>query len=435
VDAVDVTTWLAIGIFVAVYVLIATEWVHRVAAALGGAVAMLLIGATDPEHAFFSEDAGIDWNVIFLLLGMMLIVAVLQRTGVFEYIAIWAARRARGRPYRLMVLLTVATGFLSAWLDNVTTVLLIAPVTILVCRRLGLPVVPYLVAEVMACNIGGAATLIGDPPNIMIGSRANLSFNDFLIHMAPVVVVLMIVFVLMSRVMFRKAFHHDPERAASIMELNPRDQIKDGRLLLVSGVVITAVMVSFVLHTWLHLEPSVVAISGGLLLLGVSRLNPHEVAKDVEWETLAFFAGLFVMVGALVQTGVIGELGEMAAEATSGNLLATAMTLVFGSVVPSAVIDNIPFVASVSPIVAEIVEASGGTGEAGMLWWAFALGADLAGNATIIASSANVVVTGIADREGHHISFWQFSRYGLIVTAVTVAVAGAYVWLRYFALA
>src|SRR5690606_4838013 len=218
---------------------------------------MLLIGATDPEHAFFSKDAGIDWDVIFLLLGMMLIVAVLQRTGVFEYIAIWAARRARGRPYRLMVLLTVATGFLSAWLDNVTTVLLIAPVTILVCRRLGLPVVPYLVAEVMACNIGGAATLIGDPPNIMIGSRANLSFNDFLIHMAPVVVVLMIVFVLMSRVMFRKAFHHDPERAASIMELNLRDQIKDGRLLLVSGVVITAVMVSFVLHTWLHLEPSV----------------------------------------------------------------------------------------------------------------------------------------------------------------------------------
>ncbi|MFE2388978.1 SLC13 family permease [Streptomyces althioticus] len=426
---------MAVAVFAAVYVLIATEWVHRVAAALGGAVLMLLIGATDAEHAFFSEDSGIDWNVIFLLLGMMLIVAVLKRTGVFEFIAIWAARRARGRPYRLMVLLVVATGFLSAWLDNVTTVLLIAPVTILVCRRLGLPAVPFLIAEVMACNIGGAATLIGDPPNIMIGSRADLSFNDFLVHMTPVVVVLMIIFVLMCRVMFRKAFHYDPERAASLMELDPKAEIKDKRLLMISGVVIVAVMVCFVLHTWLHMEPSVVAMSGGLLLLALSRLSPGDVVKDVEWETLAFFAGLFVMVGGMVQTGIIGDLGELAAEATGGNLEATSMALVFGSVIPSAIIDNIPFVASVSPIVSEIVASAGGSGEAEMLWWSFALGADLAGNATIIASSANVVVIGIAEREGHHISFWQFSKYGLIVTAVTVSVAAAYVWLRYFALA
>ncbi|MFJ6071878.1 SLC13 family permease [Streptomyces sp. NPDC093065] len=431
----SLTTWLALAVFAVVYVLIATEWVHRVAAALGGAVVMLLIGATDAEHAFFSEHAGIDWNVIFLLLGMMLIVSVLKRTGVFEFVAIWAARRARGRPYRLMVLLIVATGFLSAWLDNVTTVLLIAPVTILVCGRLGLPVIPFLVAEVMACNIGGAATLIGDPPNIMIGSRAGLSFNDFLIHMTPIVVVLMIAFILMSRLMFRDAFRYDPERAASVMELDPREAIKDTRLLVVSGVVITAVMVCFVLHTALHLEPSVVAVSGGLLLLAVSRLRPAEVVKDVEWETLAFFTGLFVMVGAMVRTGVIGDLGRTAAEAADGNLLGTAMALVFGSVVPSAVVDNIPFVASVSPIVSEIVDSSGGTAEAGMLWWAFALGADLGGNATIIASSANVVVVGIAEREGHHISFWQFSRYGLVVTAVTVTLAAAYVWLRYFALA
>jgi Na+/H+ antiporter NhaD/arsenite permease-like protein len=432
---VSVTAWMAVAVFAAVYVLIATEWVHRVAAALGGAVLMLLIGATDAEHAFFSEDAGIDWNVIFLLLGMMLVVAVLKRTGVFEFIAIWAARRARGRPYRLMVLLVVATGFLSAWLDNVTTVLLIAPVTILVCRRLGVPVVPYLVAEVMACNIGGAATLIGDPPNIMIGSRANLSFNDFLVHMTPIVVVLMIILVLMCRVMFRKAFHYDPERAESLMDLDPKAEIKDKRLLLISGVVIVAVMTCFVLHTWLHMEPSVVAMSGGLLLLALSRLSPGDVVKDVEWETLAFFAGLFVMVGGMVRTGIIGDLGELAAEATGGNLGTTAMALVFGSVVPSAIIDNIPFVASVSPIVSEIVASAGGAGEAEMLWWSFALGADLAGNATIIASSANVVVIGIAEREGHHISFWQFSKYGLIVTAVTVSVAGAYVWLRYFALA
>ena len=430
----SLTTWMAVAVFAVVFVLIATEWVNRVAAALGGAVVMLLIGATDAEHAFFSEHAGVDWNVIFLLLGMMLIVSVLRRTGVFEFVAIWAARKAKGRPYRLMVLLIVATGVLSPWLDNVTTVLLIVPVTISVCQRLGAPVVPFLIAEVMACNIGGAATLIGDPPNIMIGSRAGLSFNDFLIHMTPIVVVLMIVFILMSRVMFRGAFHYDPERAASVMELDPREAIKDGRLLAVSGVVITVVMACFVLHTALHLEPSVVAVSGGLVLLAASRLAPGDVVKDVEWETLAFFVGLFVMVGAMVQTGVIGDLGEAAARAADGNLFGTSMALVFGSVVPSAIVDNIPFVASVSPIVSEIVASSGGLEEAGMLWWAFALGADLGGNATIIASSANVVVVGIAEREGHHISFWQFSRYGLVVTAVTVTVAAAYVWLRYFVL-
>ncbi len=247
-----------------------------------------------------------------------------------------------------------------------------------------MPVVPYLVAEVMACNIGGAATLIGDPPNIMIGSRANLSFNDFLVHMTPIVVVLMIILVLMCRVMFRKAFHYDPERAESLMDLDPKAEIKDKRLLLISGVVIVAVMTCFVLHTWLHMEPSVVAMSGGLLLLALSRLSPGDVVKDVEWETLAFFAGLFVMVGGMVQTGIIGDLGELAAEATGGNLGTTAMALVFGSVVPSAIIDNIPFVASVSPIVSEIVASAGGAGEAEMLWWSFALGADLAGNATIM---------------------------------------------------
>ncbi|GGO47619.1 membrane protein [Streptomyces daqingensis] len=431
----SVTAWLAVGVFTVTYVLIATERVHRVAAALGGAVAMLAIGATDSEHAFFSAHAGIDWNVIFLLLGMMLIVAVLKRTGIFEYVAIWAAKKAKGRPYRLMVLLILATAFLSAWLDNVTTVLLIAPVTIVVCRRLGVPVVPYLIAEVMACNIGGAATLIGDPPNIIIGSRAGLSFNDFLVHMAPIAVVLVLLFALVSRWMFRSAFRYDAERAKTVMEMDEREAITNPRLLIISGVVVAAVMACFVLHTALHIEPAVVAISGGLVLLAVSRLDAGEVARDVEWETLAFFTGLFVMVGAMVQTGIIGDLGKMAAEATEGQLFGTAMTLLFGSVVPSAVIDNIPFVASVSPIVSEIVGASGGTAEAGVLWWAFALGADLAGNATIIASSANVVVVGIADRSGHHISFWKFSRYGLLVTAMTVCVAAVYVWLRYFAFA
>lgn len=296
----SLTTWLAVGVFAGVYVLIATEKVHRVTAALGGAVIMLIIGATGPEHSFFSEESGVDWNVIFLLLGMMIIVSVLKRTGMFEYVAIWAVKRAKGRPYRLMVLLILATAFVSAWLDSVTTVLLIAPVTILICTRLGVPVIPFLIAEVMACNIGGAATLIGDPPNIIIGSRAGLSFNDFLVHMAPVVVVLVFVFVLMSRVMFKDAFHYDPDRAREVMELDEREAIKNPRLLVICGIVITGVMITFVPHTALHIEPSVIAVTGGLLLLGLSRLkivaplDTEDVLKDVEWETLAFFSGLFV---------------------------------------------------------------------------------------------------------------------------------------------
>ncbi|MGW0467643.1 SLC13 family permease [Streptomyces sp. NPDC003027] len=429
----SVTTWLALAVFAAVYVLIATERVHRVAAALGGAVVMLLLGATSPEHAFFSKRVGIDWDVIFLLLDMMLIVAVLKRTGIFEYVAIGAAKRARGRPYRLMMLLILATASLSAWLDNVTTVLFLAPVTIVVCRRLGLPAVPYLIAEVMACNIGGAATLIGDPPNIMIGSRAGLSFNDFLVHMAPIATLLVVVFAVMARWMFRSAFVYDAKRAAQVMEMRERDAIKDGRLPAVSGVVIVIVMGCFVLHTAPHLEPSVVAISGGLVLLAVSRLKAREVAADVEWETPAFFTGLFVMVGAIADRG--HHRPRAGRRPGDRGAVVRGVDGAAVRVVTSAAIDNIPFVASAGPVVSEIVTASGGLEHAAVLWWSFALGADLAGNATIIASSANVVTIGIADRAGHHISFWQFSRYGLIVTAVTTAIAGLYVRLRYFALA
>jgi Na+/H+ antiporter NhaD/arsenite permease-like protein len=425
-----VQAWLAVAVFAIAYALIATERVHRVAAALGGAVVMLLIGATDAEHAFFSEEAGIDWNVIFLLLGMMLIVAVLKRTGVFEYVAIWATKRARGRPFPVMVLLVLVTAVASALLDNVTTVLLIAPVTFLVCQRLGVPVAPFLIAEVLASNIGGTATLVGDPPNIIIASRAGLSFNDFLVNLAPLVVVLLVVFIGLCRWLFRSAFRYDPERAAEVMKLQERDAITDGRLLVVSGVVLTVVLAAFVLHTVLHLEPSVVALVGGLTLLAASRLNAESVARDVEWPTLAFFAGLFVMVGGLVNTGVIGRLSTAAAEAVEGRLALATMALLWGSAVLSAIVDNIPYVATMSPVVAELV-AGAGPERGEVLWWSLALGADLGGNATAVGASANVVVLGIAERAGRRISFWEFTRYGLVVTVITVALAMPYLWLRY----
>jgi Na+/H+ antiporter NhaD/arsenite permease-like protein len=430
----SVTAWLAVAVFAVAYVFIATEKIHRVAAALGGAALMLLIGATDAEHAFFSEETGVDWNVIFLLLGMMLIVSVLKRTGVFEFLAIWAVKRARGRPFPVMVILVVVTAVASAALDNVTTVLLIAPVTFLVCDRLAVPVAPYLIAEALASNIGGTATLVGDPPNIIIASRAGLSYNDFLIHLAPFVVVVMVVFIGLCRWLFRSAFRYDPERAAAIASLRERDAIRDRRLLVVSLAVLGAVTVAFVLHTALHLEPAVVAMLGGLLLLALSRLDAEDVAKDVEWPTLAFFAGLFVMVGALVHTGVIGKLSQAAADAVEGRLLLATMVLLWGSAVLSAIVDNIPYVATMSPVVAELVRADG-TDRSQVLWWALALGADLGGNATAIGASANVIVLGIAERAGKPISFWQFTRYGLIVTLVTVTLAVPYLYLRYFVLA
>jgi Na+/H+ antiporter NhaD/arsenite permease-like protein len=432
---VTATAWAAVAVFAIAYALIATEKVHRVTAALGGAAIMLVIGATDAEHAFFSEEAGIDWNVIFLLLGMMLIVAVLQRTGAFEYIAIWAAKRAKGRPFRVMVILVLVTAVASAALDNVTTVLLVAPVTFLVCERLGVPVAPFLIAEALASNIGGTATLVGDPPNIIIASRAGLSYNDFLIHLAPFVIIALVVFVGLCRILFRSAFTYDPERANQIAALRERDAIRDGRLLVVSLAVLALVTIAFVLHTALHLEPSVVAIVGGLVLLVLSRLPTGDVVKDVEWPTLAFFAGLFVMVGALVNTGVIEEISRAAVEATEGRLFVASMVLLWGSAVLSAIVDNIPYVATMSPVVAEMVDANGNTGQSQVLWWALALGADLGGNATAVGASANVVVLGIAERAGRKITFWEFTKYGLVVTVVTIAMATPYLWLRYFAFA
>jgi Na+/H+ antiporter NhaD/arsenite permease-like protein len=297
------------------------------------------------------------------------------------------------------------------------------------------PVAPFLIAEVLASNIGGTATLVGDPPNIIIAARGDLSYLDFLIHLAPVVVVALAVFIGLCRWLFRDAFRYDPAKAAQVLALHERDAIRDMRLTVISLVVLTIVTAGFALHSVLHLEPAVVAIVGGLVLLVVSRLDAHDVARDVEWPTLVFFAGLFVMVGALVNTGVIDVVSRAAASAVHDRLFGASMVLLWASAVLSAIVDNIPYVASVSPVVAELVTAAG-PGDAGeVLWWALALGADFGGNATAVGASANVVVLGLAERAGRRISFWEFTKYGLVVTVVTVAIAALYLWLRYFALA
>jgi Na+/H+ antiporter NhaD/arsenite permease-like protein len=423
---------IAITVFVIAYVLIASDRVSKTLVALCGGGVVLAVGVVGADDAFFSHETGIDWNVIFLLFGMMIIVGVLRQTGVFEYIAIWSAKRANGSPLRIMILLVLVTAVASAMLDNVTTVLLIAPVTLLVCERLQINAIPFLLAEVFASNIGGASTLVGDPPNIIIASRADLSFNDFLVHMAPIVIIVMIVFIAMVPFLFRGSFDVDPERVADVMSLNEREAIRDPALLVKCAIVLVAVFAAFILHSILHIDPSVVALLGAGVLILIARLNQRDYLASVEWDTLLFFAGLFVMVGALVKTGVVETLARSATEFTDGNALLTVMLILGVSAPVSGIIDNIPYTATMTPIVAELANSMPDFAHPDALWWALALGADFGGNLTAVGASANVVMLGIARRAENPISFWEFTRKGSVVTAMSIALAAVYLWLRYF---
>lgn len=422
----------ALAVFVVAFFYIATEKANKVKVVLIAAGAMAVLGLIPGSEVFFSEHEGVDWNVIFLLLGMMIIVGVLKQTGVFDYLAIWAAKKSRGRPYRLMVMLMVITAIASPFLDNVTTIMLVAPVTVVVCNRLDIPAQPYLIAEVLASNIGGAATLIGDPPNIIIGSRAGLTFNDFLIHMAPIAVVTFAAFVLLTRVLFRKSFRYNPDRVAAVMALQEGRAITDPRLLARCLAVLGLVVVGFGLHAVLHVEPSIVALVGAGVMVLVSGTDVSETLREVEWPTLVFFIGLFVMVAGLVHTGVISAVGDWAIGAVGDNFFGATTALLFGSAALGAFFDNIPYVATMTPIVEGLVVQAPDPATGQALWWAFALGADFGGNGTAVAASANVVAIGIAARSGHPISFWQFTRYGILVTALSSLMAWIYVWLRYF---
>jgi Na+/H+ antiporter NhaD/arsenite permease-like protein len=395
-------------------------------------VALPVINSDD---VFYSRDTGIAWDVIFLLLGMMIIVSVLRKTGVFEYIAIWAAKRARGSPLRIMILLVGVTAFASALLDNVTTVLLIAPVTLLVCDRLEIGPAPFLMAEAFASNIGGTATLIGDPPSIIIASRAGLSFNDFLIHLTPIVIIIIAVFVALLPRLFPGAFDVDPERVADVMSLEEREAIRDPRLLIKCGVVLVAVLAGFVAHTQIHMEPSLVALVGAGILVVISGLEHSDYLSSVEWETLLFFAGLFVMVGALVKTGVVNQLARLATQATGGHALLTTMLVLVVSFVVSGIINNVPYAATMAPIIGQLLPSVAGHVHQQALWWALILGTDLGGNLTAVGASANVVILGIARRADSPISFWEFTRKGAVVTTTSIALSAVYLWVRYFVLA
>jgi len=331
-----------------------------------------------------------------------------------------------------MVLLVLITAAASALLDNVTTILLVAPVTVPIAERLAVPPGPFLIAEVLASNVGGTATLIGDPPNIIIGSVAGLSYTDFLVNLAPLVILLLLVFVGLSRWLFRGALAFHPERVREVLALEPRDALVGGTLLLKALAVLGVVTLGFGLQEVLVYEPSIVALLGAGVLLLIAPGHLDEATAEVEWGTLLFFVGLFIMVGALVKVGVIAALAERVIEVTHGRLFLATVLLVIVSALLSAVVDNIPYVATMVPLVAAL--AASFPGDATVLWWALAIGADLGGNGTSIGASANVVALGLAERSGFKIRFTEFLRYGLPTVAVTVAISIAYLWLRYFAL-
>ena len=423
---------LALAIFIVAFVFIATERVDKVKVVLIAAALMVVTGIVPGSEVFFSEHEGIDWNVIFLLLGMMIIVGVIKQTGLFEYLGIWAAKKSQGKPYRLMVMLMLITAIASPILDNVTIIMLVVPVTIVVCDRLHIRAQPYIIAEILASNIGGASTLLGDPPNIIIATRAGLSFNDFLIHMAPIVMVVFVVFVLFARFLFRKDFQYNPRYASAVMALQEKRAITDPKLLVKCLVVLAFVILGFVLHTVLHLEPSIVALVGALVMVLVTRSDIYDIVPEVEWPTLVFFAGLFVMVGGLVHTGVIKAIGDWAVGIVGHDYFAAATALLFGSAILGAFFDNVPYAATMAPIVEDLVSQGTDPAAGGALWWAFALGADFGGNGTAVAASANVVGIGIAGRAGHAITFWEFTRKGIVVTLLSTFMAWVYVALRYF---
>ena len=416
-------TYLAAGIFLITYALIVTERVQRTIAALLGGVAMILLGVLSQEQAF---DA-VDWNVIFLLAGMMMIANVLRETGLFQWIAIQSVRLGKGNPYRIMVILVLVTAVTSALLDNVTIVILMAPVTLFITASLRISPIPFLIALILASNIGGTATLVGDPPNILIGSAAGIDFVTFAANLAPISLIILIALVGLSWLLFKKDLQAVKSNPLNIEALDTSELIKDGTLLRKSLIVMAGVILGFLFHGALHIEPATIALAGATVLMLWGRIDTHNVLREIEWTTLFFFIGLFITVEALVEVGIIEAVAKAALRLTDGNLQLTSMLLLWFSAFASGIVDNIPYTATMIPV----VESLGHAMPVRPLWWSLALGACLGGNATLVGAAANVVVANLAEKGGHPIGFGQFLRYGFIVTVMSLLLASMYVWVRY----
>ena len=420
----DVSQIVAVAVFVVVMITIMTEKLHRSLAAITGAMIVLALHVMPFDAAM----EHIDFNTLGVLLGMMLFVSVVKLSGVFEFLAIKCARLAKGDPWKIMLLFVLLTAVLSAFLDNVTTVLLIGPMTLTVCKLLDVNPIPFFMTEILASNIGGTATLIGDPPNIMIGSAAGFTFFDFILYDAPAVVVILAAVLVVFYFLYGRKMQVNEEHRARIMELDEHAMIKNKRLLKQSYVMIGLVVVGFMAHGALGLESSVIALGAAGIIMLISGESIEEALANVEWTTLAFFAGLFVIVGAMAETGVIEMLAHALIDATGGNVFVTMLVLLIGSAVISSFLDNIPFVATMIPILLAM-ESSGM--DVTPLWWAVSLGACLGGNGTLIGASANVVLSDISKKNGHEITFVQFLKTGFPIMLLTVAIAGLYLVVRF----
>lgn len=433
--------WTATALFVVSYLIIMSERINRAVVALLAAGLLIVLGVLPQATAV----AGIDFNTIGLLTGMMVIVAISRQSGVFQYLAIKAAKWSGGRPWGILVTLSVVTAVLSALLDNVTTVLLIVPVALLICDELEVKPYPILIALIMASNVGGTATLIGDPPNIMIGTQTALTFNDFLINLGPIVPLIFAVTLVPLYFIYGRYMGASPEGMQRVMAFRENDAITDVGLLKRSLLVIGLVVVGFVGHHQLGLQPATVAMFGAalLLLLYTAGLSPdaasekvHEVFAEVEWVTIFFFVGLFMLVASIEHVGLLQMLADYVLEATGGDFFAASMAIMWVSAVASAVVDNIPFVATLIPMIKSMLpafqEAGLGGAETEAIWWSLALGACLGGNGSLIGASANLITAGFAERAGHPIRFLPFLMIAFPLMLVQVAIAAVYVWLRYF---
>ena len=413
------TQIIALAIFVAVIAVIVSEKLHRAACALIGAVLLILIGILEPAEAL----GFVDFNTIGVLIGMMMFVAVVKNSGIFEFLAVKAAKIAKGNPWKIMVYFMIITAVLSAFLDNVTTVLLIGPMTFSICKTLELNPVPYLLTQIISSNVGGTATLIGDPPNIMIGSATDISFLQFCIYDGPIVVIVMAATILGFKFMYKKGLSVSPEKMDLIMQMDEKAEIRDKVLFIKSVVMIGLVALAFILHDALGLQTSVIALSCAALMILIGRQDVEETIHDVEWPTIIFFVFLFIVVGGLEKVGLIHMLAATMMEATGTHYVILMLVLLWVSALLSAVLDNIPFVATVIPLIQQMEEAGL---DVWPLWWAVSLGACFGGNGTIIGASANVVLTGIASRKGYPITFIDYLKVGMPMMLMSIVLATVY---------
>ena len=428
--------WVASSLLVATYAAVISERINRAVIALLGATLMIVLGILTQEKAV----EGIDFNTIGLLIGMMIIVAISRRTGMFEYLAIRSAKMVKANPASIMLVLQIVTAVVSAFLDNVTTVLLVVPVTLIICDHLGVKPYPFLVAQVFASNVGGTATLIGDPPNILIGSRVGLSFNDFILHLTPMIIVVQFVTCGLFHVIWGRRFKATMRARAKVMAFDERNAIVDRGLLVKSLIVLAFVIVGFVLSRQLHLEPATVALFGAAVLLLLSCIGRatdeqtktvSKTFEEVEWITIFFFIGLFIVIYGVESTGLLAILANKLVELTGGNLRVTVYAILWASAILSSIVDNIPFVATMIPLVKDMAPAFGGPDGLLPVWWALSLGACLGGNGTIIGASANLTVAGLAERAGIRFSFIEYMKIAYPVMLITVALSMIYLELRY----